>query len=71
MPLSVQGNAVLSKMWDSFSVAYAENNPGSNMNDAEREFLRHLLVALVDHSSCMAPYSNDLKEAEQLIEKIR
>lgn len=71
MPLSVQGNAVLCKMFDSFRNAFVEKNPGCNGNDVERAFLYHLLNDLVVHSDCMAPYSNELKEAEVLIEKIR
>lgn len=71
MPLSVQGNKVLAKMFDSFRTAYVKKNPGCNENDVERAFLHHILGALVFNSDCMAPYSDELHETEELIEKIR
>ena len=71
MPLSIQGNEVLSKMWDSFRISYAEKNPGSNLNDAERYFLYHILHSLHHNSDAFAVCSNELSETEELIEKIR
>jgi hypothetical protein len=72
MPLSIQGNAVLCKMWDSFRISYVEKNPGSNMNDAERYFLYTILGGLVNDSDyALAVYSNEFKETQDLIEEIR
>lgn len=71
MPLSIQGNAILSKMFDSFRNAYVEKNPGVNGNDVERAFLYTTVGALVEHTDCMAPYSEELSETEKLIETIR
>lgn len=71
MPLSMQGNTVLTKMFGSFRNAFVEKNPGCNENDVERAFLHHILGALVFNSDCMAPYSDELRETEELIEKIR
>jgi len=71
MPLSIQGDKVLSKMWSSFHNSYVEKNPGCNTNDVERAFLYHILGSLVYNSDCMAPYSDELAETEKLIEEIR
>lgn len=71
MPLSVQGNAVLSKMWNKFHTTYVEKNPGCNMNDVERAFLHQILGQLVYNSDAFAPYSDDVTETEALIEAIR
>lgn len=71
MPLSVQGNEVLTKMWDQYRIAYVAQNPGCNMNDVERDFLYHIFGSLVDGSDVFAVYSGELQEAEDLIEKIR
>jgi hypothetical protein len=73
MLLSVQGNEVLEKMWYQFRVVYAQQNPGSNLNDAERAFLHHILTGLVDQNNSITYgiNSNELKEVEELIEKIR
>lgn len=71
MPLSVQGNTVLSKMFDDFQRTYVEKNPGVNMNDVERDFLYHMLHALVYNSTTYASYSQELKETEALIDKVR
>jgi hypothetical protein len=73
MLLSVQGNKILSKMWDSFRISYAEKNPGTNMNDAERSFLHIILGGLVHHSDmdAYAVQSDELKETSSLIEEIR
>jgi hypothetical protein len=71
MPLSIQGNEVLSKMYTEFRTTWVEANPGMNENDVERVFLHLILACLVDHSEAFSPYSNELSEVEVLIEKIR
>lgn len=72
MPLSIQGNAVLFKMFDSFRIAYVEAHPGDNMNDVERAFLCAILGGLVYNSNyAFAPFSDELKETEDVIEAIR
>jgi len=59
-------------MWDSFRVPYVEANPGANMNDVERDFLYIVLGALVQNSDhSFAPYSEEIKETQDLIEEIR
>jgi hypothetical protein len=70
MPLSVQGNAVLSKMFYSFRTSYVEKNPGCNENDVERGFLHIVLHSLVFQSST---FTNDaeIQATEILIDKIR
>ena len=71
MPLSVQGNAVLTKMWNHFHSTYVEKNPGCNTNDVERAFLYQILAQLAYNSDAFAPYSETTRETEELIEKIR
>lgn len=71
MPLTIQGNSVLDRMFGYFRNAYVEKNPGCNGNDVERAFLHHLLGALVEHSEAFPVYSKELEETENLIEKIR
>jgi len=73
MLLSVKGNEVLEKMWYQFRVVYAQQNPGSNLNDAERDFLNLILGSLVHHSDVdsFAVHSDELHETEELIKKIR
>lgn len=71
MPLSIQGNEVLSKMWDKFRISYVEHHSGVNENDVERAFLYHILTGLVQESDAFAPYSTELQEVDDLIAKIR
>lgn len=71
MPLSVQGNKVLSNIWDQFHSTYVEKNPGVNQNDVERAFLQQILAQLTYSSDAFAPYSDELVEVEKQIEEIR
>lgn len=71
MPLSIQGNEVLSKMWDAYYNNYVDCNPGCNANDVERAFLFHILGMITMNTSAIESYSSQEKEIETLIEKIR
>jgi|WetSurMetagenome_2_1015567.scaffolds.fasta_scaffold955790_2 hypothetical protein len=71
MPFSIQGNAVLSQMYNAYYTAYVENNPGCNGNDIERAFLTHINESLMEHSGCMQSYCTELQKVEKLIEEIR
>lgn len=71
MPISIQSNAVLSKVFDSFRDGYVKMYPGSNMNDIEREFLSCVFNS-VRHSFLGYTISfAEVKETQALIEAVR
>jgi len=71
MFLSVQGNEVLHKLWDSFRIKFGESNPGVNMNDIERAFLHQLVFGLEEFHSSGLEASEIYQELVPLIEEIR